>query len=47
MAYNIKSVLSAWALTIFKFVHVVVFLLLEDKILMHITLNTANLQNVH
>ncbi len=41
------SVLSAWALTVFKFVHLVAILVFEDKILMYIVLNTAKFQNVH
>jgi hypothetical protein len=41
MIYDIKSVLSAWALMVFKFYHLVVILIFEDKILMSIALNTA------
>ncbi len=41
MIYDIKSVLSAWALMVFKFFHLVVILIFEDKILMYIALNTA------
>ncbi len=40
-AYAIKSVLSAWALTVFNFFHLVVILIFEYKILMYIALNTA------
>ncbi len=35
MTYDIKSVLSAWALTVFKFFHLVV--IFENKILMYST----------
>jgi hypothetical protein len=41
MTYNIKSVLSAWALVVFKFFHLVVILIFKDKILMYIAQNTA------
>jgi hypothetical protein len=41
MIYDIKSVLSAWALMVLKIFHLVVILIFEDKILMYITLNTA------
>jgi hypothetical protein len=38
MTYDVKS---AWVLTVFKFFHLVVIFIFEDKILMYITLNTA------
>jgi hypothetical protein len=41
MAYDIKSVRSAWALMVFKFYHLVVILIFQDKILMYIAPNTA------
>jgi hypothetical protein len=41
MTYNIKSVLSAWALMVFKIFHLVVILIFKDKILMYIAQNTA------
>jgi hypothetical protein len=41
MIYDIKSVLSAWALMVLKFVHLVVILIFEDKIFKYIALNTA------
>jgi hypothetical protein len=41
MTYDIKSVLSAWALMVFTFFHQVVILIFKDKILMHIAQNTA------
>jgi hypothetical protein len=41
MTYDIKSVFSAWALMDFKFFHLAVILIFEDKILMYIALNTA------
>jgi hypothetical protein len=39
MIYDSKSVLSAWALMVFKFFHLVVILIFEDKILIYITPN--------
>jgi hypothetical protein len=42
MTYNIKSVLSAWALMVFKFFHLVVILIFKDKTLMYIAQNTAS-----
>jgi hypothetical protein len=47
MTYDIKSVLSAWALMVFKFFHQVVILIFKIKFLCTSRKTLHNLQKVH
>jgi hypothetical protein len=41
LRYQICIILSAWALAVLTFFHLVIILIFEDRILMYIALNTT------